>query len=687
VKVITLLATLGAATLPLFAQETVRVHLVEVPVTVVDGAGNPIRGLTSANFELFDEGRRQKITAFDAIDFTSMESMTAISPLNPNARRAFLLLFDIGYSSLKAIARARVAAKLFIAANVLPRDLVAVASVDPERGFRLLTAFTTDRNLVQAAIAKSQEYRGPDPLQLSDLDSFGNPAGGSVAPPAAGGGVSGHGAEADAQFAEVQERSAQQNLQFASQRAKRQVNYLVQAADILRSVPGRKQLVLLSGGFDAAIVRGRAAHGTIGNDMDDMNKATSGKAYSIDNDARFGVNSNLTSVEATVSHFKRSDVVMNAIDIEGIGVDGGFSAKPSTLSNDALHFLADPTGGTVFENSNDLHSDFVRMMHQQEVVYVLAFQAQAGKPGKLHNLSVKTVGVPAYQVHSRPAYYEAGGETPIERYLSNAEIVVNDIPQYDIRVAALAAAVPSANRSPVPVFVEINGPDLLRDVTKPAPVDIFIYAFDEQGVVRDRTYQRFNLDPAKASAAVREGGIKYYATLTLLPGRYALRTLVTLPDTQRRGFARTNLLVPRQDDMTVLTPLFLDKPGQWSMLKGVQHDNGAAYPFQLDGKAFVPSAAPILHPTETREFVLYLYNSIAEDVIVQATVTDWTGKTRPAEPSLTRQVKDEGVTKLVFQYNPSGLPAGPATLDVSLHKKESTETCRTSIPLVVASDR
>jgi hypothetical protein len=97
-KIAAFVIALGGTVLPLLAQETVKVHLVEVPVTVIDHDGNPIRGLKAENFELFDDGKRQKITAFDAIDFASTESVSAISPLNPNARRSFILVFDLEYS-------------------------------------------------------------------------------------------------------------------------------------------------------------------------------------------------------------------------------------------------------------------------------------------------------------------------------------------------------------------------------------------------------------------------------------------------------------------------------------------------------------------------------------------------------------------------------------------------------------
>src|SRR5438105_8964886 len=79
--------------------ETINVHVVEVPVTVVDRDGNPVRGLSEANFQVFDDGKKQALTSFDAIDFASPEVLKAISPLNPAARRTFLLLFDLSYSS------------------------------------------------------------------------------------------------------------------------------------------------------------------------------------------------------------------------------------------------------------------------------------------------------------------------------------------------------------------------------------------------------------------------------------------------------------------------------------------------------------------------------------------------------------------------------------------------------------
>src|SRR6185369_12363334 len=154
-RVVLLLAIAAA---PLLAQvkETVNVTVVEVPVTVIDRDGNPIRGLTAANFEVLDEGKKRAVTAFDKIDFASKESVQAMSPMNPAARRNFMLLFDLSYSNPKSLVRAQQAARAFVKTGVERRDLVSVATIDVNKGFRLLTAFTTDRALITSAIDHPQ---------------------------------------------------------------------------------------------------------------------------------------------------------------------------------------------------------------------------------------------------------------------------------------------------------------------------------------------------------------------------------------------------------------------------------------------------------------------------------------------------------------------------------------------------
>ena len=51
--------------IPTFAS---KVELVTVDAVVVDGKGQPVRGLTSLDFDLFEDGKPQKVESFEAFD-------------------------------------------------------------------------------------------------------------------------------------------------------------------------------------------------------------------------------------------------------------------------------------------------------------------------------------------------------------------------------------------------------------------------------------------------------------------------------------------------------------------------------------------------------------------------------------------------------------------------------------------
>src|SRR5437763_1786646 len=541
-----------------FAQmkETVNVNVIEVPVTVVDSSGNPVRGLTAANFEVYDGGKKQTISSFDKIDFGSSETANAISPLNPAARRSFLLLFDLGFSSPKSLVRAQDAARNFVKTAVQPRDLVGVGTIDNDHGFRLQTAFTTDRELVESVIADPSGFRGNDPLQIANKTFVADLTNGDSAktpqPVSA----------ASAEMAERQQQMTHSNEQYVRARVEKQVDYLGQLAKTLRAVPGRKQVILLSEGFDAKYLQGRDARDTEGANRDN-DAVTSGQYWKVDSDARYGSSASLTKLDRMAQSFRASDVVLHAIDIQGVRVQNDVASGSNFNSNAGLFTISRPTGGEVFQNSNDLKNNFARMLRAQEVVYVLAFQGPSGNSGKYHDLKVKLVNAGGH-VNYRAGYYENGGENSTERALTTAEVIVNDIPQDDVHVAAFAAAFPEGNgNAQVPIILDINGADLMKQAHgNAAAAEVFVYAFDDEGVVRDRLYQRLTLDVRKVGDRLKSG-VRYYGTLVLPPGSYAIKSLVRAGEpakneTEKRGYARTNVIVPKSGAIAVLPPIPID---------------------------------------------------------------------------------------------------------------------------------
>jgi D-3-phosphoglycerate dehydrogenase len=68
-------------------RETADVALVEVPVRVLGRDGNPIRGLTEGDFQVFDDGRRQEIVGFDAVDLQACTRAGTVATITPDGAR------------------------------------------------------------------------------------------------------------------------------------------------------------------------------------------------------------------------------------------------------------------------------------------------------------------------------------------------------------------------------------------------------------------------------------------------------------------------------------------------------------------------------------------------------------------------------------------------------------------------
>ena len=656
-----------------FAQmrETVNVNIVEVPVSVVDSSGNPVRGLTAANFEVYDGGKKQAITSFDKIDFGSKEVVNAISPLNPAARRSFLLLFDLGFSTPHALERAQDAARRFVSTAVQPRDLVGVGTIDTDRGFRLLTAFTTDHDLVASAINDPRSFHGSDPLQIGNKTFVAELASGdtefarespAMMPMSRGDSV------AKAENAETGRRLARDNEEFVRARVEKQIDFLADLAKTLRAVPGRKQVILLTEGFNAKYLQGRDARDAAANARD-FAATASGQIANIDTDAKYGNTSSQSILDRMAQAFRNSDVVLDAIDIQGVRVQNDVEGS-NLNSNAGLFVLSRPTGGEVFENSNDLKASFDRMLRAQEVVYVLAFQSPTRSPGKFHDLKVKLVNSPG-RLSYRLGYFENGSESPLERSLTTAEVIVNDVPQDDVHMAAFAAPFPlSDGNSQVPVILDLRGADLARQAKGNAvAAEIFVYAFDSDGIVRDRLYQRLTLDLSKVGDRLRSGGVRYYGTLVLPPGTYAIKSLVRTGesknpgDVEKRGFGRVNVIVPKPGDVSVLPPIPIDDEPKWILVKGADRGAKAGYPFELNGQNFIPSA------TASGKVALIIYG---------ATANELTWETTP-KTKLLGTIPMTGGTKLVLQLDD---PAQVSSLQVTVHKKGVTEAQTTSVAVV-----
>ena len=325
------------------------------------------------------------------------------------------------------------------------------------------------------------------------------------------------------------------------------------------------------------------------------------------------------------------------------------------------------------------------MLRGQEFVYILGFQATSTKPGAFHELRVKVNGASVAHVSHRAGYYESGAESTAEKSLTDAEIIVNDVPQSGVRVDALAAAFPGdAARAQVPVVVEINGEDLLQTAKDGnAMAEVYVYAFDRDGVVRDRLFEKMRLDLSKAADRLHSTGAKWLGMLTLPPGEYAVKTLVRIPDSDRRGYARANVHVPQGGEMAA-TPFFVEQqPRSWVIVRGTTLDP-ASYPFQIGSESLMPVAAPRLHKGTPQRFALFVSGTAVDDMKVDAAFVRANGATAAAEaPRVVAEGQSNGLAKLLFESDGVGLDPGPAALRIVVHRSGMNDL-KMTLPLVVS---
>jgi VWFA-related protein len=683
------------------------VVVVEIPVQVLKD-GEPVRGLTAGDFEVWAGKERLPVTGFEMLDLDAPAPPADkgwMSARPVAARRHFLLLFDLAFTSPRALAKGQEAA-LDLFDSLHPSDLVAVATYSPSRGPELLLGFTTDRRQARNALeilGKPETQRAGDPLRLVLGDNshageyftvehkFSRSAGGSGGPDQGGRADDRRAALAAAMAGGEPPHLPGVGVQIerADQAGReRAVTAMARAfqdlAKTVGSLYGRKYVVLFSEGFDAAVFGGTA-------DVDEQNHqaviSNAGAVWGIDGDKRFGSTKAAGDLEAMLEELRRADCVVQAVDTGGLreGVDPG---APWAGGKDSLFLLADSTGGDFYENYNDLSDAMDKMLRRTSVTYVLAVQPpNLQRDGAYHPIRVELKGAARaargagdIRVVHRPGFYAprpAGQTSPTETILQTARGLVAGQASGLLGTSVLAAAFPGAFRDGtawVPVLVEVDGPSLLAGFEGwSVPVEIYGYAFDAQGQARDYFSQNVGLELLKTGALLKEGGLKFFGHLDLPPGEWSVRVLVRNGATGVSGLRTVTVHVPEfGPGSQVLLPVFFpEPPGRWVMVREAQPQEGVAYPFlSLSGETpYVPASLPRLSPGRETPVSLVAYHLPPGEVQAEARVRTFDGRDA-GEGRLRvvgRQAGTDGAERLSATFEPpAGLAPGEYTLLVTL---------------------
>jgi len=403
----------------------VTTRLVDVSLVADDKKGHPVNGLKAADFEVFDNGRRQEIKFFssvdavspapgnmpvaspqDTLDTFSNHTVNAVagSPATPHTQAgATILLIDESHIAWNDMNNARMQMLQFLAA-ASPDERIGLYAMS-SLGFRVLAEVTTDHVALSARLqkwmptaqstAQAQDEETRNRQQIEDVRSASDLSS-----------VNGNQAGAPDAFPDPQLHTT------GSSPARASLIILVGVARRLAAVAGHKNLVWVSSDNVFA-------------DWSNQEEGTDRKVGYLDsfalraqeamNDAHVAVypfDVSQLETSAIAADTQHRNVVLNTIKTNGGEAERDFSAgrtKAEMLQDIhpiqwPVRQMAEATGGRPIRRSGDLAAALSEIVEDGHATYLLSFSPDQPADGQYHGLTVKLSG----KQHGLTLHYRTG---------------------------------------------------------------------------------------------------------------------------------------------------------------------------------------------------------------------------------------------------------------------------------------
>ncbi len=507
---------------------TVNANIVLTNVVVRDRkTGVVVKGLTANDFQVFENGKPQRIASFD---YQNVDQAAALAEKNTVAGKAsvadllernfaaypaqlrdhrlIVMFFDLSTLQDEDTDRAVEAAQKYINTQMQPADLVALVSFST--ALNLDQDFTADKAVLLHGLGK---YNG------TDQTSFTN--GGT------GGTTNGTSDDASSFVAD--------DTEYNNLNTDRELYAIRQVAQSLEKVEQRKSLLYFSGGLSRNGIENQASLRAATNEAAKANMAI----YAVD--AR-GLEALPPVGNATQGSLRGTAAYT------GTAVANQFSSNFS--SQELLSTLATDTGGKAFFDSNDFGPAFQQVQHDTEAYYILGFHSTDGRnDGTFRHLLIK-VTRPDVKIEYRPGYYAPADfqhQKTEDREQALQDQIHSDLPALDVAVYLQAFYFrENANSFYVPVSLLVPGSQIpftkSKDQDK-ATLDVLGQVKNAQGITVGNVRDTVKLAVDQAQQVQRRT-IQYSTGFTLAPGRYHLKFVVRENETGNMGSFETDLAVP-----------------------------------------------------------------------------------------------------------------------------------------------
>ena len=517
--------------------------VVDMNVVVRDGKGQLVTGLRKEDVEIYDQGKKQNISAFTmelahplATKAPEHVEATALPPAPPPPAppRYLGFYFDDENMSTADLTYARKAAEGFVNKNMEETDRAGVFSSSTT----VTQQFTSNKQQIldtmvklvshqhsatfgATACPKITPYEAYQINKMFDTHS-------DVFDMALAQAIQCNCLPTDTscpvEMAKLVQTQAATVLSLSEQFAQDSLGVLGDVIRYMGKMPGRRMLIMTSSGFFSR-----------------TDKVQHAQDKMIDSALKAGIVINTLDAKGLAADWVGGNPVDGAAMVVGGASGGAFNALQDEVlsderevSSDSMSVLASSTGGKFFHNSNDLGGGLVEIAALPEVTYALSFYPDdLRENGVYHNLKVKVPGRSDVTISTRPGYFAQSHEknSPSAKFQKlNKEVMASDpITEVGIEVTTQSGTI-ATGESALKVVTHVNGKSLVFRKENNQRVErlIFISAFfDSQGhyLAGNETVMDMNLKDA-SFAQISKDGVDARTTLQAPPGTYRLREVV-----------------------------------------------------------------------------------------------------------------------------------------------------------------
>ncbi len=540
----------------------VEVNYVDVDVVVTDEKGNLVSDLKREDFEVFEDGKPQKIDTFAYVEIPTVQSNAfvlggrtvssdTLSNRQPFAGRLYTIVLDDQDVSSMRTSQVKKSAKEFVDKYMGANDIAAVIHTSGRTD--AAQEFTSNKLLLHAAIDKFIGRRMRS-LTLERLDAYymtlsaAQNNQGNENEPAPSSDPGGYSRLEPSEF----ERGF---------RAVGVLDTLKNTAEFLASVRGRRKAVLFfSEGIDYPIYDSfgaQSATDVIRATQDAITMAARANVnfYTIDPRGLVGMTNEFMEMAGGGAPALAGQGDLRQPGTNTPVTGGTFNAQSELmnelmLSQGSLRELAEQTGGIASVNTNSLTNAFNQIVQANSRYYVLGYYPPTHpRDGRFHRIEVR-IKRPGLRVAARKGYGSPRGRTAEERKRDeetrrareakrpNAdktsaelrEILTSPLQQSGLNFSVHAAPFKNTQReASVALAIEIDGERLTYSPPNEKglvanKIELSLYGVTDLGKAMAGTRAEVDLTlRPETRERVKAHGVRVNPRISLPPGRYHLR--------------------------------------------------------------------------------------------------------------------------------------------------------------------